>query len=139
MAHRDESRERMLSAMKAKGFDVLTNYEGGTSFFKVLSASAGSSVGLRAYYDNDDGELSSDPVVGLAAVELVDVTDRQKELGIADRVESRQSFEPLVLVEGGIELAAQTSNYLGVAFSDDEARANWAERVRARRERGATP
>lgn len=126
---RQEARNRAISKMKERGFDILSNVGEGSNFFRLIGVSGGKLDGLRAYYHGGN-ELLSEAVVGLAAVETVFVTDRQIELGIAERVSSTQGVEPLVIADGAIELALTAGNYLGVAASDEEAMANWKDRLR---------
>ncbi len=139
MAHDNEAastsaRDRAIAEMSRKGFELLAQDGDTALFYRLLGASAGAPAGLHAYFNGGQEGLMAEPVLGLAAVELVAVDEAQILHGVADSVRPRQSIEPLILLGGRVELALQTASYLGLARSDDEAAGQWGERVRARAE-----
>ena len=137
MPDHDESRtsaarERAISELGQKGFELLADGEDTSIFHRLINVSSGAPPGMKAYFNGGSDGLLEEPVIGFAAVELIVVSDEQIAHGVADSVRQAQSIEPLILLEGQIELALRMPSYLGLARGEEEAQSRWGEQVRAR-------
>ncbi len=103
--------EATYRRLAGKGFGILRNDpDGSTDFYRLLSFSAGG-AGLCAWFAVGN-DLISYPVIGFAAVLI---SHKASKL-------AAPSIEPVVLVDGALELARGEGGYIGVARDEDEIR-----------------